>query len=334
MNPQVIQVGPLASATATKVGLAQKAAIAGTNYVVLNGAAGSFTANSVCASQTPGGAVALTLNGTLASSAPTGTAIGYLPGPSRIYITGGSDESGKTFAVVGRRFGGIGGAYYAVTETITGPNASTASSLNLYDQIISITSSAGTAGAITVGHYRTATLDTARRVLFTSGGDDSAASVVVSGGDYAGLSISETLALTNGSTAYTVQDFLTITSITTSAAIATTISVGTNGVASSPWASFDGFPLGNAVGQCVVTGTVSYTVQQTMDDPSASAASNPVARASMAWASSGDTNVVTATASQMTSFTNAPRYARILMNSNTNPGKIVGTFTQFGSASV
>ncbi len=329
MRPQVIQVGPLASATATKVGLTQKAAIAGTNYFVLNGAAGSFSASSVCASQTPGGAVALTLNGTLASSA-TGTTVVPLPTGSRAYITGGSDESGKTFAVVGTRYGGIGGATYAVTETITGPNASTVSSVNQYDTILSITSSAGTTGAITVGHYNKATLDTARRVLFTSGGDDSLVTATVTGGDYAGLPISETLTLTNGSTTYTVLDYLTLTSITTSAAIATTIQVGTNGIASSPWVTFDPWsdPGSVSIGT-YVSGTANYTVQQTVDDPNST--SNSVARASMTWVSHPDSAVVGATAAAEANYAYPPAYSRLLLNSNTNPAYVKATMTQAGN---
>ena len=325
MRPQVLTVGPLAAASATKVSLSQKAAIAGTNYLVLNGAAGSFTANSVCASQTPGGAVALTLNGTLASSAPTGTAVGYLPGPSRIYITGGSDESGKTFAVVGRRFGGIGGAYYVVTETITGPNASTVSSINQYDQIISITSSAGTAGAITVGHYRTATLDVARRVLFTSAGDDSANTATVTGTDFAGLPISETKALANATTAYTELDFLTVTSITTAAAIATTVTVGTNGVASSQWATFDPYAGTAPIAiQATVSGTVNFTIQQTLDDPNST--SNAVARSSVTWVAHPDSAVASATATAQANYAYPPAYARVLLNSGT--GTVKATFIQ------
>lgn len=326
MRPQVIQVGPLVTATATKVGLTQKAAISGTNYLVLNGAVGAFAANSVCASQTPGGAVALTLNGTLASSA-TGTTVVPLPTGSRIYITGGSDESGKTFAVVGTRYGGIGGATYAVTETITGPNASTVSSINQYDTILSITSSAGTAGAITVGHYNKATLDTARRVLFTSGGDDSLVTTTITGGDYAGIPISETLTLSNGSTVYSVLDYLTLTSITTSAAIATTIQVGTNGIASSPWVTFDPYSATAPTAiQATVSGTVSYTIQQTLDDPNST--SNAVARSSVTWVSHPDSAVVAATTTQQANYAYAPAYARILLNSNTNPGYVKATFIQ------
>ncbi len=326
MRPQVIQVGPLVAATATKVGLTQKAAISGTNYLVLNGAVGSFAANSVCASQTPGGAVALTLNGTLASSA-TGTTVVPLPTGSRIYITGASDESGKTFAVVGTRYGGIGGATYAVTETITGPNASTVSSINQYDTIISITSSAGTTGAITVGHYNKATLDTARRILFTSGGDDSLVTVTITGGDYAGIPISETLTLSNGSTVYSVLDYLTLTSVTSSAAIATTIQVGTNGIASSPWVTFDPFSgTAPTAIQTGVSGTVNYTVQQTLNDPNST--SNPVARSSVVWISHPDSALVGATTAVQGNYAYAPAYARLLLNSNTNPGYATATFIQ------
>ena len=73
-RPITVVVGPLATASATQIGLSQKAARTGTNQLVLNGVGGNFVANSVCASQTPGGAGALIINGTLASSAPTAAA--------------------------------------------------------------------------------------------------------------------------------------------------------------------------------------------------------------------------------------------------------------------
>ncbi len=320
MRAQVIQVGPLAASGANKVGLAQKAAISGTNYFVLNGSTGSFSATSVAGSQTPAGATALTL----AASATK------LPLGSRIYITGGSDESSKTFAVVGIRYGGIAGQY-AVTETITGPNASVVSSINQYDSITSITPSGATTGAITVGHYTTATLDTARRVLFTPAGADSGISYVINGTDYAGLPISETLAGVNSaSTTYTVLDYLTITSIATTGAAASTTQIGTNGIASSQWATFDPFsdPGGTAIGT-YVSGTANYTIQQTVDDPNST--SNAVARASMTWINHPDSTVVSATAAMQVNYAYIPAYSRILLNSNTNPGYVKATITQSGS---
>lgn len=323
-----VSVGPLATASATKVAASQKAAIAGTNYLVLNGAAGVATANSVCASQTPAGAGALTLNGTLASSVPTGTAIAYLPQASRIYITGGSDESGKTFAVVGYRFSASGGPF-AVTETITGPNASTVSSQNQYDQIISITASAGTTGAITVGHYGTATLDLARSVRITSAGNDSSITFTIAGTDWAGSAISEVVTGSNGSTADSVLSFKTVTSIATSAAVATTVTIGTNTLARSPWVRLDPAYASMAqVGiQCVVTGTVSYDVESTYDDPNST--TNPVGPSSVTWFNSPDTNVVAATTSQQSRYDVAPAFVSVYLNSGS--GTVTATFTQIGT---
>ena len=258
-RPVTVVVGPLASATATKISLSQKAAIAGTNYIVLNGAAGSFSANNICQSQTPGGAGALTLNGTTVSSG-----VAYLGSNQRIYITGGSDESGKTFAVVGTKMSPNG--LISVTETITGPNASTVSSINQYYTIVSITASAGTTGAITVGAYGTATLDVARQVLFTSAGNDSGIMFTLSGTDVNGQPVSEVVTGANATTATSALSYKTITSISSSGAVATTLTVGTNGVAHSPWVRFDDYAANSQTTiAAIVTGTVNYDVQ-TSDD--------------------------------------------------------------------
>jgi hypothetical protein len=324
-RPITVNVGPLASASATKIGLTQKAAIAGTNYLVLNGAAGSFGATTVCASQTPGGAGALVLDGTTASSAPTGTAVAYLGAPQRIYITGGSNESAKTFAVVGYVFG-PGGGPYVVTETITGPNASTVSSINLYSQIISITASAGTTGAITVGSYGTATLDVARRVLITSAGNDSGISFTITGTDWNGSTKSETLTGGNTAAVASVLDYKTVTSITSSAAVASTLTVGTNGVAGSPWVDFDEYATQGPVSiQVSVTGTVNYTVQQTLQNPTASGA-DAVPESSIVWVDHPDSALAAATATAQGNYAYQPALARVVVNSGT--GSISAVFIQ------
>ena len=333
-RPIVVSVGPLATASATKISLTQKAAIAGTNYLVLNGAAGSFTVNSVCASQTPGGAGALTLNGTLASSAPSGAAIAYLPAPSRIYITGGSDESGKTFAVVGIGFSVTSGPY-AITETITGPNASTVSSLKTYSQIISITASAGTTGAITVGHYGTATLDTARRIIVTSGGNDTGITFTPSGTDWYGDPISETITGASGAAASSVLSYKTVTSIIASAAVATTVTSGTNTIADSPWARFDDFGSMAPVSiQCDVSGTPSTgaTVSQTLDDPNLVTNNDPPntfqwTPATLVWINHPDSNLVAFTTSVQGNYGYPPTFARVTLTT-TGSASITATFKQ------
>ena len=322
-RPVTVTVGPLIAGSATKAALSQKAAIAGTNYLVLNGASGSFSANSVCLSQTPGGAGALTLNGALVSSG-----VAYLGLNQRIYITGGSDESGKTFAVVGTKMSPNG--LISVTETITGPNASTVSSINQYYTIISITASAGTTGAITVGNHGTVTLDTARQVLFTSAGNDSSNTFTLSGTDWNGQPQSEQITGANASTATSVLDYKTITSISTSAAIATTITVGTNGVAQSPWVMFDTYSSTAPISiQCTVSGTVSYTVQQTLENPNTLNNTAVTGRPDLiTWVNHPDSTLVTATGTIQGSYAYMPALARVTLNSGT--GTVTATFIQAG----
>lgn len=328
-RPTTVTVGPLVTASATRSALAQKAARVGTNYLVLNGVSGTFTANSVCASQTPGGAGALLINGTLASSAPTGSAIAYLPQASRIYITGGSDESGKTFAVVGYRYGAQGGPY-VVTETITGPNASTVSSINQYDQIISITASAGTAGAITVGHYTAMTLDTARRVIFTSGADDTGITITINGTDWNGQPISESVTGVNNAAASTLQSYKTITSVSTSGAVATTMSVGTNTVADSQWFLFDPYAASAPTAvQVTASGTVNFTVQQTLDNPTSQGNPAITLPSQVTWVNHPDTALVAATGTVQGNYAYAPALAKVVLNSGS--GSVAATFIQAGT---
>jgi hypothetical protein len=96
------------------------------------------SANFYVASVTPSGAGSLTL----LKTQPGINGYGY-----KVSITGGSDESGKTFTIVGRSVAGA-----SVTEVVTGPNATTVYSTNYFAQITSITVSAATTGAITVGY--------------------------------------------------------------------------------------------------------------------------------------------------------------------------------------
>lgn len=130
------------------------------------------------------------------------------------------------------------------------------------------------AGAITInGSAATsgvATLDAARRVLITSGGNDSAITFTVVGTNRTGNPLSETVTGANASTAQTTQDFLTITSVTHTGTVAGTVTVGTSGVASSSWfpVNYHTTPVNLGIG-VVVTGTINYTVEYTYDDPNA-----------------------------------------------------------------
>lgn len=185
-------------------------------------------ANSICLSQTPAGAGALTINGALASGG-----VATIAAPSRITITSAGNDSGKTFVVTGTDAAGN-----AITETITGPNTTTVTSLLTYKTVTSVVISAAAAGAITVGNSQS----------------------------------------------------------------------GSSGpIALDPWA----FP--QVAIQCSVTGTVNYTIQQTLDNPNDPV--NPIARASVQWVNHPDTNLVGATTTVQGNYGYAPLYMRVVINS-------------------
>lgn len=170
-----------------------------------------------------------------------------------------------------------------------------------------------------------AVLDTPRRVLFTFAADETGKSFVVTGTNWSGNAISETVA-GNASTASTVLDYKTVTSVTASANGAGNLSIGTSAVAASPWVMVDSWALPQIAIQCNVIGTANYTVQSTLDDPNDP--TNPVAVSAVTWVSSSDTAAVGATGSIQTNFAFCPRYVRILLNSGS--GSVAATILQSG----
>ena len=169
-----------------------------------------------------------------------------------------------------------------------------------------------------------AVMDNSRRVLITAAGNESAKTFTVTGIGANGNTVSETITGPNATTAQSVLDYKTVTSITISAAAAGAITVGTSGVGGSKWVVFDAFAPSMISIQCNVTGTINYTVQTTLNDPYDPI--TPVAPASVVWVNSSDTAVVSATATQQSNFMFSPIYARILINSGT--GSVAATFLQ------
>lgn len=321
MQSRVCQVGPLASGSATKIGLSQTPTAAGA--LVLNGAAGSFTANNICLSQTTAGATPLVLNGALASGTPK---VAWLPNPpSYIYLTSAGDDSGITFAVVGLDINNV-----SQTETLAGTNASVVASTKLYSRILSITPSGATsASGVTVGTMGTAKLDVARQVILTSGGNDSGITFTIYGTDWSGTPISETVTGANTAAATSVLDYLTVTKVVASAATASTIEIGTNGVAHSPWINLDSWAFGATTVQCAISGTVSYNVESSNDDPNYYA--NPISPASMSWDDKYALGSSTAQTTEiMASMPSPPVWIRVLLNSGS--GTVRMTVVQQGNA--
>lgn len=109
-----------------------------------------------------------------------------------------------------------------------------------------------------------------RRVIITSGGNDSGINWVVVGTNSSGAAITDTFAGSNGGAAQSNLDFVTVRSITPSAAVASTAIAGTNGVGSSPWVSHSWTsqsPMNVGIAVELVTGSVNFTIQHTYDDP-------------------------------------------------------------------
>lgn len=173
-----------------------------------------------------------------------------------------------------------------------------------------------------------AILDVARRVLFTPAGNESANTFTIVGTDAAGNAQRDVVAGGNATATYSALDFKTVTSITATNAAAGAITVGTNGVASSPWIRLDEWANAQCALQCVVSGTVNYTVQQTLDDPNS--ATNPVNPYQVTWINSSDATLVGATTSIQSNYAFAPVFTKVTLNSGT--GSVTYRVTQFGVA--
>jgi hypothetical protein len=325
MQPRVTQAGPLIAASATNIALSQTVPAA--QGVVLNGASGVFVANNIATSQTLSGAASVTFATAYAVNSlfgytaqlPTSTLFGGLWFP-QVYITSAGNDSGVTFTILGRdELGNVR------TETITGSNTSVAGSKYRYSCLYSIKSSGATASTITVGTFLPVTLDAQRQILFTDGGVDTGITFSISGLDASGNPISEVVTGSSGATVASVLSYYVVTKIFASGATASTLTVGTNGTASSPWIRLDDWATGAVAFQAVVSGTVNFTVQTSDDDPNSYG--NPITASAVTW-DSNQANVSAATASVASGLAVAPSWMRVLLNSQTNPGYVRLTIVQ------
>lgn len=167
-----------------------------------------------------------------------------------------------------------------------------------------------------------ATLDAPRRVLFTQVGSETGKTYTIVGTTYGGTPQTEILAAATGAgTVNSNLDFLTVTSIRISSAAGAAITVGTNGIASSRWVRLDEWGNPNATMQATVTGTVNYTVQETMqspDDPT-----NPVPAYLVTWTDNIDPNLNGQTATWASYYYHVPIFTRVLLNSGTGSVSLV-----------
>lgn len=256
----------LLSPTATDAdGIATTQTItAGSLALILNGTLSTgYDLDAVSVAQTTGAAAALLLDGAV------GGAVMRVRGtPERLVLTTTSSNSGVTFAIVGNNKRGD-----IITETLTGPGASQkVLSANEYWHVDSITSSAAVTGNVTVGVNGVVTFTTPQHVTITTTSDESAAVFTIIGTDRHGFAQTELLTGPNATVTTGVKNFATVTYIANDLA-ATGVTAGVDGTCESGWYPLALSGLDFNVGLGVVfnaTGAMTYTVQHTFDDISAS----------------------------------------------------------------
>ena len=176
-----------------------------------------------------------------------------------------------------------------------------------------------------------AILDVARRVLLTSGGNDSAITFTVKGTDWNGNTQSETLAGGNAAAVATALDFASITGVTHTGSVAGTLTIGTNGVASTRPVFLDEYSYAPTSVQIDVTGTVNYTVQQSLDDPNQPGTGSQTTIGpgllgqgafSINWVNSSDAATINATTTVVSFFAYVPKLVRVVLNSGTGSVKL------------
>lgn len=165
------------------------------------------------------------------------------------------------------------------------------------------------AGALTLAALA-ADVGSPAQIVLETNADYTGITFTVIGTDANGSVISEVLAGPNTTTVNSVLYYASITSITASnGVVGGTVQVGTTGTVTSRWARMDSWAAAQAVAQVSVSGTITYSVETSMDDPNDPVA--PVAFNSMVWLDALDANLVAETASKSGVFAYTPTWVRV-----------------------
>lgn len=177
-----------------------------------------------------------------------------------------------------------------------------------------------------------ATMDTQRRVIITSAGNDTSKTFTIYGTNGDGAAIYEAIAGGNIAAASTTLDFLTVTRIAVSAATAGAVTAGTNGIGSTVWVAVTPHISQAQLNvACKVAGTINYTVEYTYQDvnyaPNSAFAYSLPPISPDVWPDS----LVTGAAIDQVATNNDPIWAsRVTVNSGS--GSVTATFLQAGIA--
>ena len=172
------------------------------------------------------------------------------------------------------------------------------------------------------------TLDPPRRVTITSAGDDTARTFTVTGTTFYGATIVEVIPGANAATATGSLDFATVSKIEVDDATAGNVAAGYAQSGGSRWVRMDSWAHAQSVVQVNVSGTVTYSVQTTMDDPNDP--TDPVGIADVVWLDALDANLVSESTAKSGFFTYTPTFVRLVASGGT--GTATMKIAQFSNA--
>lgn len=279
------------------------------------GSLAAASANNIALTQTPNSGTGLVLAGSLAIKSGTWVA------------TIATNVMTVTSVTTGAIFPGmiVNGPQVLAGTKIVGYGTGTG--LNAGTYILS--NSQTVAAPVTMYGNASAVLDKPRQVLLTTTADETAHTLTLTGTDWAGGLATEVVTGVSGATVASALSYLTVTSAVWGGGNAAgAVTLGTNTVASSPWARLDGWANPSVAKQVAVVGTVNYTVQYSMDDPNLF--TGAVAPSAMTWFNDMNTEFVTTTAGGFDLWAFVPVWARLVLNSGT--GTATMTLQQTGAA--
>jgi hypothetical protein len=291
MGTRVTFTKQLAAASANCIAQSQ-AASAGVP-LTLNGSASNYLSTTTSAAVAPGGTIL-----------PLNSVAGLVPGQPVADTTSSVLPQGTTIQAVGTNS-------VSIWPPVGGVN--------------------GVGNGDTIVFPGTATIDTAtaansapgRRVVIAYTGTDTNFTIV--GTNSTGNIITD-VAVGSAGAAQSNLDFVTVTSITPVGGGLTGVTAGTNGVASSPWLTWNwrGYsPMNLGVAVELVSGAVNFTIQYTYDDP------NNLAAGSLFPLAYPMAQITGAAATIDAAFTTPIVATRVLINSGT--GEIRTRFEQVGA---
>ena len=185
---------------------------------------------------------------------------------------------------------------------------------------IALSQSVEAAGALVLETLAAAIGSPAQIVLETNA-DYTGIDFTITGTDANGSIISEVLDGPNTTTVNSVLYYASITSIVAeNGVVGGTVQVGTTGNVTSRWVRMDSWAAAQSVAQVSVSGSITYSVQTSMDDPNDPSA--PVSVNDMVWLDALDANLVSETDDKSGFFAYTPTWVRVKGSSGTGTASL------------